>query len=660
MSLITLIIVGIAIVLFSIILVYGSMTFLAKKKNTSVAGQKQSYNKRFRFYYDFVLTRQSFRKIHEQISSLSVYNMIDARVQAVKFFERSMLSAIVLFVITFILLGDIVSGIVMLLFSVVMMNTIVNKRIDDVNFHALKDISSLILSIRECYTRVRNVPDALNDARVPVLLQKNVSDIYLICTGTDAKTRLNNFYKECPNRIMRTLATTCYIRADVGEDDAQGASPFKQALGLIKDEVDMEVRRQINQRLMFNALTILPLVPLFLYPPIKIFYTHMISATAAVFESGIGYCIKLAVVLSCFVCYYILSTINNASVARTDDRLLSIVNLLHSERVAKFARTLVPKSFRKRHKTEKDLTGCLSQKDVTYFYFEKYIFATVLFLASMVFSIIILISAKNAIYNSLVADTMSVQLTYTAEQEKAVREYDAKVLAMDALPEKEVMFDVFKNIFTKYTTNEVDAQVDRLTSKYNRYHNLSFKWWYALIYIACFYAGFFIPDLLLKLRKNLVQSEAEMDVLQLQTVIAIMMDTPLDTMSVIYWLAKSSDIHKDILNYCYHEYVRDPIYAIRHLQSKSASAEFSSMCDKLITTVYQVTLGEAFEDLVGERQNMMKIREVVQLEQLKSKRNIAGPVAMAPMAVWMVAAFILPIGIVAVRSFVAMLGNLNM
>ena len=31
--------------------------------------------------------------------------MIDARVQAVKFFERSMLSAIVLFVITFILLG---------------------------------------------------------------------------------------------------------------------------------------------------------------------------------------------------------------------------------------------------------------------------------------------------------------------------------------------------------------------------------------------------------------------------------------------------------------------------------------------------------------------------------------------------------------------------
>lgn len=660
MKLSTLIIVGLGIIIFSFVIVYSAMTFLTKKKKVDIIGQKQAYNKRFRFYYDFVLTRQMFRQIYEQIASLAVYNMIDCRVQAVKFFERALISAGALFVVGFILLGDFISGVVLMLFALVMINTTVNRRIDDVNFHALKDISSLILSIRECYTRVRNVPDALNDAKVPPLLQKNVSDIYLMCTATDAKKRLNNFYKECPNRIMRTLATTCYIRSDVGDDDSVGGSPFKQALGLIKDEVDMEVRRQINQRLMFNTLSYLPFVPLFLYPPIKVFYVKMISATSAVFESGIGYCIKLAVVLSCFICYYVLSTINNASVARTDDRLLSITKLLMNQKIAKFARTLVPKSFKKRHKTEKDLTGCLSQKTLVYFYFEKYIFASVLFVASMIFSVIILISAKNAIYNSLVADTMSVQLTYTAEQEKAVREYDAEVLAMEALPADEEMFEVFKHIFTKYSTNEVDAQVSRLKSKYNRYHNMSFKWWYAFIYISCFYAGYFIPDALLKLRKSLVQSEAEMDVLQLQTIIAIMMDTPLDTMSVIYWLAKSSDIHKDILNYCYHEYVRDPVYALRHLQSKSASAEFSSMCDKLITTVYQVTLGEAFEDLISERENTMKIREVVQLEQLKSKRNIAGPVAMAPMAVWMVAAFILPIGIVAVRSFIAMLENLNM
>ncbi|MCM1234713.1 MAG: hypothetical protein NC489_31815, partial [Ruminococcus flavefaciens] len=169
-----------------------------------------------------------------------------------------------------------------------------------------------------------------------------------------------------------------------------------------------------------------------------------------------------------------------------------------------------------------------------------------------------------------------------------------------------------------------------------------------------------VPDVLLNLRVKLVKSEAELDVLQLQTIIAILMDTNLDTMSVIYWLAKSSDIHKDVLTYCYHEYVRDPMYALKHLQSRSAIAEFSAMCEKLMTTIHQVTLAEAFEDLIAERDNTMKVREVVQLDALKSKRNIAGPIATMPMIVWMVAVFILPIGIVAVRSAVSMLGNLNM
>ena len=84
------------------------------------------------------------------------------------------------------------------------------------------------------------------------------------------------------------------------------------------------------------------------------------------------------------------------------------------------------------------------------------------------------------------------------------------------------------------------------------------------------------------------------------------------------------------------------------------------MCDKLITTIFQVTLAEAFEDLISERDNTMKIREAVQLEDLKKKRNIAGPIATFPMIVWMVAVFILPIGIVAVKSAISMLGQLNM
>lgn len=659
MSTIVIIGVALALLIFTTVIVYSAMTFLTKKKNMSKTQDLQSKNKRFRFYYDFVLTRKTFRKIYQQIASLSVYNFIEARVMTVKFFERSLISSLLLFAVGFIGLGDVISGFVLMLFASVMLNTTVSKRIDNVNFQTLKATSTLILSIRECYTRLRNVPDALNEAQCPPLLQKHLDNIYLICTANDAKDRLNRFYQECPNRIIRTLATTCYIRADAGEEDTT-KSPFKQGLGLIKDEVDMEVRRQINQNIMFSTLDKLPFIPLFLYPLIVIFYTKMISATAAVFESGTGYIIKLVVILSSFVCYYVLSTINNASVARTDDRLLSIAELMYIPKVQKFAKTLLPKNFKKRYETSKKLTGCLSSKTLEYLYLEKYIFAVVICICTVIFSIIITISARHSVYNSLSASTMSVTLTYTNEQKQRVLEYDHAVLAMDELPTEEEMTEVFEDIFMKATSVEITTHVERLTAKYKSYHNISFKWWYAFIYIACSLAGFRIPDLLLNLRAKLVKSEAEEDILQLQTVIAILMDTNLDTLSVIYWLAKSSDIHKDILTYCYHEYVRNPEYALRHLKSKSAIPEFSAMCDKLITTISQVTLAEAFEDLIAERDNTMKVREVVQLEALKSKRNLAGPIATAPMMVWMVAVFILPIGIVAVRSAISMLGNLNM
>lgn len=656
------ILISIGVVAVIVVMVYSAMSFQTKKKKMSEQQRYKSFNKRFNFYYDFALTRTTFRKQFGQIQALSVYTYMEARVITVQFFERSLKSAALLFIVGYIGLGDLISGVVLLMFAVVMQNTTVNNRIDDVNYDTLKAMSRFILSLRESYTRVRNVPDAINEAKCPPILKQNVDEIYLIVTATDGESRLKKFYQTCPNRTMRTLATTCYVRSDSGEDDLEPGreSPFKQALSLIKDEVDMEAHRQLNQRLMFKGLDKLTFIPMIMYPIIVMIYQRMFSATTAVFQSAVGYIIKLVTILACFICYYILSSINNSSVARTDDRLDFLVNL--TQRFPVFddlSRKLVTKKYKRRFELSKKLEGCISKKDLPYFYLEKHFFASMLFVVSQVFAVIILLYAKTAVYNGVVVTSMSVTLTYTAQEMKDTLTYDAEVLAMDECPSYDVLYERFSQIFRKYTDIELQTQVERLQSKYKSYHALHYYWWFAFISIGAWFAGFFIPDLLLKLRVSMVKSESEMDVLQLQTVIAVLMDTNLDTLSVIGWLAQSSDIHKEILQFCYHEYVRWPEHAIQRLQSKSASVEFSSMCEKLLTTISQVTLAEAFEDLVSERHTTMKNREVVQLEQLKSKRNIAGPVAMAPMGVWMIAVFLLPVGIVAVRSFVSTMSQLN-
>ena len=75
------------------------------------------------------------------------------------------------------------------------------------------------------------------------------------------------------------------------------------------------------------------------------------------------------------------------------------------------------------------------------------------------------------------------------------------------------------------------------------------------------------------------------------------------------------------------------------------------MMDKLCLTVTQITIAEAFSDVVSERSHMLRIRESVQLHTLEVKRVMVKPFAMAPMATLIACIFIAPICILAFSMY---------
>lgn len=638
--------------------IMSTAVYLTKRKKVTQHEMFVKYNRRYNFYYDFALTRKLFRKVYAQVTNLAVYNFMEARVQTVRFFERSLAIAGGVFVITLVAYQDIIAGLLIFLFAVVLLNSTISKRIDDVNYQGYVAISKLCSSLMEAYTRVRNVPDAINQCNPPKILEIMVEKIYLICTAKDGEERLTQFFQENQNRELRTIAVTCYLRNDIGEDPSKG-SPFKQALRLIKDEVDAEVLRQLNMRIMFRSLEYLPFIALVCYPIIKFILTRIIPATSSTFVSPLGYALQLILILVVLVCYYILSTMNNASVARVDDRFDFITQLLYHDNVRKFARSLMPKDFKKRDKLQDKINGCLSSKNLQYIALEQFVLSCVFTVVTVLLTIVVLISSRRIAYNSLMDTSMTTTLTYTAQQQQAVLEYQHAWMKYEISPADSDVIEFLQSTFPKITTMETDSHLKRLHSAVDTYHSITFKWYFAFLFMAAWFIGRYTSIFLLNLRAKLVQSEAELDVLQLQTIIAILMDTPLDTLGVIYWLSESSDIHKDILTYCYHEYTRDPELALSRLKDQSAIAEFSDMCDKLKTTIAQVTLSEAFEDLVVDRANTMAIRNTVQMDSLRKKRSTASPIAKAPMMVWLVTCFILPIVMVALQTATSTLGNLG-
>ena len=86
--------------------------------------------------------------------------------------------------------------------------------------------------------------------------------------------------------------------------------------------------------------------------------------------------------------------------------------------------------------------------------------------------------------------------------------------------------------------------------------------------------GWFAPGIMLDLRKKMVRAEEEEDVLQLQTMLAILRYTSLDTMEALYWLARQSRIYQTAIYFAYHEYPSDPELALNRLRDKSSLPEF--------------------------------------------------------------------------------------
>jgi hypothetical protein len=212
--------------------------------------------------------------------------------------------------------------------------------------------------------------------------------------------------------------------------------------------------------------------------------------------------------------------------------------------------------------------------------------------------------------------------------------------------------------FPKWGEMELDDQINRIKSKFRTYHNTNYSWGIVVIAQLIAVGAWFVPELILAQRKKLVLNEAEEDTLQLQTIISILMYTRLDTLGVMEWLVQQSRLHKEVLMYAYHEYPSDPEMALEKLRDKSVMPDFQQLIERLNSTVYSVSLLEAFGDIAAEKEQALRLREMKQEVMLDKNRRFASGFVKAPMVLVALFSFIGPLVILGVSEFAALLPEL--
>lgn len=634
-----------------------------KENKAAALKQKRKLHNRFSFYYNNVIIRGPFRRIVEMYASLSCYDSDTVKEESVKLFEKNVAIVILLPVVALIVMKDALIAILMAFMGYVYYESTVEKENDKIYVKLMEDCSMTISSVREKYLETDNIPLAILYAEKSKYLEAPMHNIYRILTDTDGAERLEKFQHSYPVAIIKTFANTCYI---VNENGAvkheNGADSFSEDMTTLRQECDSEIRRLTKQKIAFNSLQMLSLAGLVIMPAFEWYLLTQIPGTASLLKGFYGLAIHVAVMLTTMFSYHYISTSCRPSVVNQIDKTTWIDQLSKNKKVRDFVEKISPKKYKTTVKLKSLLDDSLSAKDVRYIYTSKPIYSMAGFVAAFVVLLFGTITVRDNFYNNYNSLSFIPQTVTETQHNQIVRmDNDFMELKQDEYEayDDETLQSYIKGRITGISDSDASEQVKRLRKKYEGYHGAHYYWWWWLVCYAVAVLCWFVPEITLKVRKKMVAYEATNDVSQLQTMMIVLSETKMDVYKALCWLEKQAAVHKAAIRKCHYSYISDPIAALEKLEKSSPVNDFKRLLRKLKSSVYTLSLHDAFSDMALDKAQTLTITEMLRGEELEQRKNSAKLIAVAPAALALIGCFIGPVLILGVSEMVDTLNNLS-
>lgn len=634
-----------------------------KENKAAALKQKRKLHNRFSFYYNNVIIRGPFRRIVEMYASLSCYDSDTVKEESVKLFEKNVAIVILLPVVALIVMKDALIAILMAFMGYVYYESTVEKENDKIYVKLMEDCSMTISSVREKYLETDNIPLAILYAEKSKYLEAPMHNIYRILTDTDGAERLEKFQHSYPVAIIKTFANTCYI---VNENGAvkheNGADSFSEDMTTLRQECDSEIRRLTKQKIAFNSLQMLSLAGLAIMPAFEWYLLTQIPGTASLLKGFYGLAIHVAVMLTTMFSYHYISTSCRPSVVNQIDKTTWIDQLSKNKKVRDFVEKISPKKYKTTVKLKSLLDNSLSAKDVRYIYTSKPIYSMAGFVAAFVVLLFGTITVRDNFYNNYNSLSFIPQTVTETQHNQIVRmDNDFMELKQDEYEayDDETLQSYIKGRITGISDSDASEQVKRLRKKYEGYHGAHYYWWWWLVCYAVAVLCWFVPEITLKVRKKMVAYEATNDVSQLQTMMIVLSETKMDVYKALCWLEKQAAVHKAAIRKCHYSYIADPIAALEKLEKSSPINDFKRLLRKLKSSVYTLSLHDAFSDMALDKAQTLTITEMLRGEELEQRKNSAKLIAVAPAALALIGCFIGPVLILGVSEMVDTLNNLS-
>lgn len=657
----------IGLLIFVVLIIAGAIVIKLSKQKVNYHKQTKQeafYCCLYEEYRKFPILKTYIRIMTKKLSSLSVYSKNEVRAIISKYLTATMVCVFTTTSIALLIFSDITSVILCAILAYILLTTMLEKRMEHINYIVYTQLKYAMETIRLEYMRCNDVVESLETATYGNRIAKIMERIHGVLISTHGELKLKEFFETTPFKPIQTLAYICYSINNTGDSyDAAGNSTFITTLLIMNKDINQELERQDYQFMKFGKLEYLTLVPIPCIPFIQWFLLKYMPGTSIIIEGMVGYVIRILIIVACIYCYDYISKANSMHAVKEDDRILFIHTLLKNNSIYHITKNITPKNRTRRILNQK-LENAFSKKTVEEFYVEKLLYAVIIF----AFCILLFFSATMAGRNymlhytgslSLISDEkdykdkngkpiytqediFSMDMTYITLRNQGKFDFDR---LQGSLKEDEQgeLTQLIRGTMPTVNDLQIEDQKTRLAKKYDWLQKVHFYWYYIDISFVIAIIGFFLPNLNLKKRNNFLKEEEEEEFLQLQTIMTILMSMNCDTMEALEHLTQVSTIHKDMLTYCYQGYASNPIAELNTMIEKTPIPDFKRFIEKMKMTVDELSLEEAFIDLIQNREHICNTRDEVLKNNIDNRRNKCGQRAKLPFMMTLILLFVFPL-----------------
>lgn len=666
-----------------VFLVYNHLKKLQRRGVIKTSIREYIFLTLYQKYDGFFLTTNQLNVIKKNVQAMCVYSPRDTYIVCAQYMTVFLATILVFFAAAVIFYDDIISIALCAAFGMFFASSQIDKKLDKVNLKVYGALRGALSAIREGYLRTNSVPESIEEADIDPLLKDNFDSIYNILTTANAEVKLKEFFERVPFRHLQTLARVCYDINNSGDEvDSTGHSNFLEAMSTMSEDVVAELDKIHYQQDEFGNMEYLTVIPFFAMKPIEQALGNTLPATSVIYDSSMGYVLRIGVMISVVVAFAIITKINTVQAVKDDDRVYFFSKITQTNQfVKRFAEDIAPKNYagyslmsflktkkmgkvikNDRDKFQKKLDKAMSKKTPEAFYLEKFTYAMIIGIGCcLAIYLSVQIGYQKMLANTNPLSIVGVEFSVEISQDQLVA-MDTEYIRLkkeNQAPKGEALSAFCESYLPGLTDMEIEDQVKRLESKWNTLENCYFQWYYIWISVVAAFVGWMYPNMMLILRKWLIQVEAEADFIQMQTLMSITMNTDADTLDALEQMSEMTQIHKSIMLYCYHSFPSAPDKELARLQAQTPLMEFKRFIGKMRLTTEDLSLREAFSDLKLEREYIQKERDRKVRQSIHKKATLCGFIFKVPLVVMIFGDLLYPLAYIGITEFQTTMASVN-